>query len=348
MTEIWPIVDVFYPSERDIPSWSDRWERGEIPSRWPYGLNSLEAHQLELNLGSLPAPGRIPRAISRIVPAKIRAPRAGGRRRIALVWDENAAGRLVALAPHREMYSGLIWMTDKLATAGDDYRKRMLALLGQLDGVFVISRAQVEPLTAFLGGTGPRVDFVRFGIDHEFWSLQPYPETPLVFSVGGDRDRDTRTLFESLDLVASTRPDVEIVVQTSSSLAAPSSVTKLDHLTHGELRAMYARASVVSIATHYNLHASGMTVSLEAMATGRPVVMSDAPGIDDYVRDGDTGILTPIGDAPAMAKAIVGLLDDPAGAAAMGLRGRRAVETHHTTDQMASQISRFILNLPAE
>ena len=55
----------------------------------------------------------------------------------------------------------------------------------------------------------------------------------------------------------------------------------------------------------------GLTV-IEANALGTPVVASDAPGLRDSVRDGETGDLVPIGDVGAFASRIAALLEDDA------------------------------------
>jgi glycosyltransferase involved in cell wall biosynthesis len=56
----------------------------------------------------------------------------------------------------------------------------------------------------------------------------------------------------------------------------------------------------------------GLPVTLlEAMTTGRPIVASRIPGIDEVVADGETGLLVPPGDAGALAHALGALLGDP-------------------------------------
>jgi glycosyltransferase involved in cell wall biosynthesis len=55
----------------------------------------------------------------------------------------------------------------------------------------------------------------------------------------------------------------------------------------------------------------GLTV-IEANACGVPVVASRSPGLVESVRDGETGILVPHGDAAAIAEAVVRLLTDRA------------------------------------
>ena len=52
-------------------------------------------------------------------------------------------------------------------------------------------------------------------------------------------------------------------------------------------------------------------VLIEAMAAGVPVVATDAPGIRDVVRNGQTGLLVPIGAPDRLASAIARLLNDP-------------------------------------
>jgi GalNAc-alpha-(1->4)-GalNAc-alpha-(1->3)-diNAcBac-PP-undecaprenol alpha-1,4-N-acetyl-D-galactosaminyltransferase len=49
----------------------------------------------------------------------------------------------------------------------------------------------------------------------------------------------------------------------------------------------------------------------EAMATGLPVVASNCSGNTEVIRDGLDGLLFPVGDRPALTKAVLGLLDNP-------------------------------------
>jgi glycosyltransferase involved in cell wall biosynthesis len=64
----------------------------------------------------------------------------------------------------------------------------------------------------------------------------------------------------------------------------------------------------------------GLTV-IEANSSGVPVVATDAPGLRDAVRDGDTGFLVPEGDGAGFAQRIGRLLGDDALADRMSLAG---------------------------
>jgi glycosyltransferase involved in cell wall biosynthesis len=71
---------------------------------------------------------------------------------------------------------------------------------------------------------------------------------------------------------------------------------------------------------------------LEAMAAGRPVVASAIGGTDEVVTAGETGLLFPPGDAPALAQALRRLFADPdlanrlSGAARVRVRNEFAAE----------------------
>jgi len=336
-----PTVEVVFRSERDVDTWAERHAKGEVPGRWPYGLDQLASMGAQVTARNVAEPGRLATLGARmrgggpILGSRRAGVPTGRPRDIGVAWDENVAQRMLVGAPHPEMYAGAIWVTDARASGRDDRRVRaVLRTLRRMDGIFVNSRAQVSPLTDALGANGPPVSFFRFGVDTEFFAPRPHPERPLVVSVGGDRDRDASTLFAALERVARARPGVEIVVQSTSGLPAPDGVTKVPRLSHLELRELYARATVVAVATRPNLHMSGLTVSLESMAIGRPVVLTRTPGVDDYFADGSTAMLVTPGDAEGLAERVVGLLDDPDGARRLGQRAQDAVYAGLTSRHM--------------
>lgn len=84
----------------------------------------------------------------------------------------------------------------------------------------------------------------------------------------------------------------------------------------------------------------GLTV-IESNALGTPNVASDAPGLRDSVRDGETGFLAPVGDAKAFAARIGELLGDDALAARMSdaaLAWSRGFRWESAADRMAAAL----------
>lgn len=77
--------------------------------------------------------------------------------------------------------------------------------------------------------------------------------------------------------------------------------------------------------------------AVEAMAAARPVVLTDVGGNRDIVEDGVQGLIVPPNDVPALAEAILQLLDDPRRRIEMGLAGRARVRHDFNIDTIARQ-----------
>jgi glycosyltransferase involved in cell wall biosynthesis len=96
----------------------------------------------------------------------------------------------------------------------------------------------------------------------------------------------------------------------------------------GEMRGRLARARVVALPVRENLYSGATTTLLQAMAMGKPVVVSRTAAIaEGYgLEDGVTCRLVAPGDEAAFAAAVKALIDDPSEAAALGARARERVE----------------------
>ena len=65
---------------------------------------------------------------------------------------------------------------------------------------------------------------------------------------------------------------------------------------------------------------------LEAMAMGRAIITTDAPGCRETVVEGDNGFMVPVQSAGALEQAMLKFVHDPALVARMGQRGRQMAE----------------------
>lgn len=105
----------------------------------------------------------------------------------------------------------------------------------------------------------------------------------------------------------------------------------------------YVRAMDVALAVYPRLerfYFSPLKV-LEYMAAGRAVVASRSGQIAELIDDGETGILVPPADPPALATAIRRLADDEALRRGLGEAAAAEVRRHHTWSQRATQILDF-------
>lgn len=90
-------------------------------------------------------------------------------------------------------------------------------------------------------------------------------------------------------------------------------------------------------------HREGMPRSIiEAMLTGLPVIATDVRGSREEVVDGETGLLVPVRDAAALARALQSLVQDPARRDAMGAAGlaraRRLYDERLVIDRQLSHL----------
>lgn len=77
---------------------------------------------------------------------------------------------------------------------------------------------------------------------------------------------------------------------------------------------------------------------LEAMAMGRAVITTDAPGCRETVIDGENGFLIPVRNADALAKAMLRFIEQPELVAQMGQRAREIAEEKYDVHKVNAQM----------
>jgi len=168
--------------------------------------------------------------------------------------------------------------------------------------------------------------FVPFGIDVDYFQRQGSGGSqPYVFSSGLDAGRDFTVLARALRGL-----DVGMKIKSSADENLPFNAQEFPNveivkkrLPYGEFRALYEGARVVVVSTQVTRNACGVTSLMEAMAMGKPVIVSDNPALRDYLPPPDAGIVVPVGDENALRHAILKLWNNPQEAALMGERARQ-------------------------
>jgi glycosyltransferase involved in cell wall biosynthesis len=185
----------------------------------------------------------------------------------------------------------------------------------------VISPSTRDDLVA--RGVDPaRVTTILCGLEHERFRLDeppPRSETPLL--VSWSRLRRYKSLdvaIRAFDLVQRELPDARLLImgRGPDERRLRALTARLGLQRKVEFRGYQPWDELVRTLhrCHVFLNPSpkegwGLTV-IEANQCGLPVVATDAPGLRDSVRDGETGVLVPYGDARAMAAHALLLLRD--------------------------------------
>ena len=222
-------------------------------------------------------------------------------------------------------------------------RRFVRASLRSASRIICIGRWQHEHAVDRIGVDPARVVTLPVPIDERFFPPQDYASSqPLVLSVGKDDARDFATLAAAAQGLDAR---VQIVAKPRfvRNVALPSNVS-VDVVSYARLRELYARATVVVVPQRregymYGSEGGGITASLEAAASARPLVVTERALLRDYVTEGENGLVVPAEDPAALREAIERVLGDPALGAQLGAAGRARVERDHTTRGFAARLA---------
>src|ERR1700722_18344740 len=147
-------------------------------------------------------------------------------------------------------------------------------------------------------------------------------------------------------LIAGRGPYEKALRQQAEQAGVTGSVIFTGPVPQDELPAHYAAGDVFSMPCRTRrggLDVEGLgIVYLEASAAGLPVVGGDSGGAADAISEGETGYVVGGRDVAALSDRLVALLSDPAGAKAMGEKGRAWVERDWNWDLAASRLRALI------
>ena len=172
------------------------------------------------------------------------------------------------------------------------------------------------------------------GIDLDRFEPVPLPgETSFLMIARLLKDKGIREFAEAAKRIRADHPDVPIALVGRRD-PSPDSLTSAeleDLLRHGidfkgelaDVRPAIAGCSVYVLPSYREGTPRSV---LEAMAMGRAIVTTDAPGCRETVIHGKNGLLVPPRDAEALYEAMLRFVREPGLAAEMGPASRRLAE----------------------
>jgi glycosyltransferase involved in cell wall biosynthesis len=115
-----------------------------------------------------------------------------------------------------------------------------------------------------------------------------------------------------------------------------------------ELPGAYRAATMVVLPSETQGEAFGM-VLLEGMASARPVIATDLPGVRSVVSDGNDGFLVPAGNTDALANAISSMAQMTDSAREiLGVAGRQKVEAAFSWERIGERLEALYLDVLSE
>ena len=176
-------------------------------------------------------------------------------------------------------------------------------------------------------------------------------DQPLILAVGRvTLQKGFTYLLQAMPQIISSFPNALVVIAGDGPLR-PELEQEAKSLGVGEhVRFLGFRQDVPQLLAAADLFAMPSVfegfpiVLLEAMVMGKAVVASRVQGVDEIVVSGQNGVIVPSQDVPALAQAVVVVLEEPAYAAAMGVAARKTVLDGFTLDSMCRKYEALILD----
>lgn len=255
-------------------------------------------------------------------------------------------------------FSGL-WVCSVHDIYSKSWRGRwLLPLLGlvwrRADRVIAISEAVRNWLVQDYGLVSEKIRVVYYGVECEQWAFagrdlratQGLAGRPLVGAVGRLEPRKGHDLLiQAMPFVVRQFPQAVLLIAGHDpwgyGRVLEELVTQLDM--KGHVRFLGFESDIPSFLHTVDVFVFASRsegfgqVVIEAMAAGKPVVVSRIAPLTEIVVDGVTGLWAEPESPAAFAKAIIWLLSNPKEAQRMGQRGRERVRKLFSADRMAYQ-----------
>ena len=174
------------------------------------------------------------------------------------------------------------------------------------------------------------------GVDTQAFAAAPLPPLPVRFLMIARLlgDKGIREFAKAAAVVRARYPEVECHLVggadsnpdaiNSTEIAAWVSAGTL--IAHGELSDVRPSIAACHVYILPSYREGTPRTVLEAMAMGRAIITTDAPGCRETTQSGVNGYLVPVADAAALAAAMLRFVDHPELIAQMGQRSRQIAE----------------------
>lgn len=346
-------VFVMLPRQLDAERWQERFAQGTVPDRTPYGYHFAEEMGAKVTF-SRPTPtpkgplGFLDKAVKRVLGFDLR--HAWKNRDLLfsnnfdVIWTHTEYEHL-AISALSSVFKKIsppviaqsIWLIDEWNRLSSMKRylyqhllkRSAVATFHSPDNLAVARRLRLAS----------RAELVCFGISLDSYPLQQPclkfdAARPIrVLALGNDRHRDWKTLFEAV----CARPEFELRVGSSKwPQALTAENIHVASMSQEQVRSAYEWADCVVVPLKKNLHASGLTAVLEAVASGVPVIATQTGGLQAYFDD-DAVTYVAQGDATALRNAIKTFADEPSMAIQYAVKAQKQLSARDLTTRGFAQ-----------
>lgn len=209
-------------------------------------------------------------------------------------------------------------------------RRRMInSSLLRRSWTMLYGDGEVEQVQQMFGVLPGRLQVNQFGVDTAFWRPDLEKSGRYILAVGNDVRRDYPLLLR----LARQMNERFIVVTRQNLGDLPPNVELVRGDWHAQalsdagLRKLYQEAMMVVTPLKDSVQPSGQSVCLQAMACGKPVVLTRTRGLwsQEMMRDGHNVLLVPPADLKTLYRVVSSLVAHPKKRECLGRNARQTV-----------------------
>lgn len=181
------------------------------------------------------------------------------------------------------------------------------------------------------------------GVDLKKFNISPFPtkiQFLLIARLLGDKG--VREYFKAAKAVREKRPDIKFGLvgwidnhpNAISKQELDERIDAGDIFFYGRMDDVKPAISESSVYVLPSYREGTPRTVLEAMAMGRPIITTDAPGCKETVKDGINGYIVKVKSSQALVKAMFSFIEQPELIESMGNNSRKIAEDKYDVDKV--------------
>lgn len=262
---------------------------------------------------------------------------------------------LVAALANIKKYSLSVWGSDIFAFPNKSifHKSLLLFSLNKADRILATSDALMKETQKY---TRKKVEITPFGVDtHLFHPTNAYKDAS-NFVVGTIKAMTPRYgidyLIKAAAIVLKEHPEIPLELHIAGRgekedeykmLAQQLNICdKVDWLGYISQEEAAIEWSKMDVAVVYSAEEPFGVSAIEAQACGAPLIISDAPGLLEATKPGESSVVVPFGDERKLAESIMELYYDKEKRKKMGTIGREYVVKRYELNQCFLKIEKCL------
>ena len=239
------------------------------------------------------------------------------------------------------------------------WNRRMSRVFHQASHRITCSRESQRALAGMYPAVANRIDVLFPAVDPQEFPCTPPPSgPPILLTLGRLVERKGQDMvLRALPVILKQFPDAEYWIagrgsdrlrleELASTLGISGRVRFLGFVPAAERIQLYQRCHMYlmpsrTIGDKGDFEGFGITY-LEANACGRPVIGGRSGGVEDAVKDGETGFLVDPHSPEEIADRVLRLLNEPGLAEKLGRQGRERIDRELNWSVVAREMRRLL------